>query len=80
MPRFFFPVDYDDIHCDDDRGEVFSTARQAEDHARIIAEELSRNHTKVVKVYVVTEDRSRVGEPAVAGGDMQPEVRTKRAQ
>ena len=57
MPRFFFPVDYDDFHC-----------------------ELSRNHTKVVKVYVVTEDRSRVGEPAVAGGDMQPEVRTKRAQ
>jgi hypothetical protein len=71
MPRFFFPVDYDGFHHDDDRGEVFPTAKQAEDHAKIIAEELSRNHAKVVQVFVVAEDRSRVGKATRAGSETQ---------
>jgi hypothetical protein len=58
MPRFFFPVDYDGLYYDDHRGEDFTTPAEAESHAEIIAQELSRNHSKSVTVYVVNEDRS----------------------
>ena len=68
MPRFFFPVVYDGFHCDDDRGEAFSTAREAGDHARTVAEELSRNNAKAVTVFLVGKDRARVIAFAGAGG------------
>jgi hypothetical protein len=36
-----------------------STAKEAEDYAAIVAEELSRNHAKNVTVFVVSDDRSQ---------------------
>jgi hypothetical protein len=60
MPRFFFPVDYDGFRYEDDRGEVFSAAEEAERYAKRIAAELSRNNSKSVTVFVVAEDRLRV--------------------
>jgi hypothetical protein len=57
MPRFFFPVNYGGLRCEDVTGDVFSSATDAEKHARIIAEELSRNHSKSVTVFVVGEDQ-----------------------
>ncbi|MEN3376017.1 MAG: hypothetical protein V7604_1372 [Hyphomicrobiales bacterium] len=60
MPRFFFPVDYDGFRYEDDGGEVFPNAVEAERHAEIVAGELSRNNTKSVTVFIVAEDRFRV--------------------
>jgi hypothetical protein len=60
MPLFFFPVDYQGSRYDDETGEVLPTAEQAIGHARLIAEELSRNHAKSVTVFVVKDDRASV--------------------
>ena len=60
MPQFFFPVDYDGFRYEDDRGEVFATAEEAEAYATRVAAELSRNSSKFVTVFVVAEDRFRV--------------------
>jgi len=73
---FFFPVDYDGVRCDDERGQDFSTAEAAVDHARLIAEELSRNHSKSVSVFVVGEDGARV--VGSASADAEDEKRVAR--
>ena len=60
MPLFFFPVDYHGSRYEDDSGEVLATAEEAVSHARLIAEELSRNNSKSVTVFVVADDRASV--------------------
>jgi hypothetical protein len=79
MPHFFFPVDYDGFHYGDERGEHFSTAEAAAGHAKLIADELSRNHSKPVTVFVVAEDGSRVDEAAGTDGTQAGERVTRRA-
>ena len=60
MPLFFFPVDYKGSRHEDERGELMATAEEAISHARLIAEELSRNNSKPVTVFVVADDQSSV--------------------
>ena len=60
MPRFFFPVDYKGSRYEDESGEHMATAEEAVGHARLIAEELSRNNPKPVTVFVVADDQSSV--------------------
>jgi hypothetical protein len=60
MPRFYFPVDYDGFRYEDDRGEDFSTAEEAGQHANRVAAELSRNNSKSVTVFVIADDRFAV--------------------
>jgi hypothetical protein len=57
MPRYFFPVEYDGFRYEDDRGEVFSTAEEAEHYAKRVSAELSRNNSKSITVFVIAEDR-----------------------
>ena len=57
MARYFFRADYRGISVDDDLGEEFSTLQDAEAHATIVANELSRNHTQSVIVSVLSENR-----------------------
>jgi hypothetical protein len=61
MPRFFFPVDYDGTTYGDDRGEVFSSSQEAANHAAVVANELGRNNSKGVTVYLVGDDRTLLG-------------------
>jgi hypothetical protein len=79
MPRFFFPVDYDGYRYDDERGEDFSTTEAAMDHAQVVAQELSRNHSKSVTVFVVAGDGARVIASASADDVEVDERRTRRA-
>jgi len=60
MPRFYFPVDYDGFRYEDDRGEYFSTLEEAGQYANSVANELSRNNSKSVTVFVIAEDRFSV--------------------
>lgn len=60
MPRFFFPVDYGDFRCEDDTGEEFPSADEAANYAKIVADELSRNNTKSVTIFVVAADQAAV--------------------
>jgi hypothetical protein len=79
MPRFFFPVDYKGYRHEDERGEDFSTAEVAMDHAKVVAEELSRNHSKSVTVFVVAADGARVIASANANDAEADERLTRRA-
>lgn len=55
MERYFFRADYPGITVNDDVGEEFSTLRDAEDHAGIVANELVRNGSRAVTVSVLSE-------------------------
>jgi hypothetical protein len=77
MPLFFFTVDYDGFRYGDEQGEHFSVAEAAVAHARLIAEELSRNHSKTVTVFVVAEEGARVIASASAD-DAEDEERLRR--
>jgi hypothetical protein len=56
MPRYLFQVDYHGDTVTDDIGEEFSTLQEAEAHAAIVADELSRNTSDAVTVSVLGED------------------------
>jgi hypothetical protein len=56
MARYFFRADYRGISVNDDVGEEFSTLQDAEAHATIVANELSRNHTQSAVVSVFGEN------------------------
>jgi len=55
MARYFFQARYPGMTVVDDIGEEFSTLRQAQAHAAIVAGELSRNGTQQVTVTVLGE-------------------------
>jgi hypothetical protein len=55
MTRYFFRADYRAISVNDDVGEEFSTLRDAEAHAAIVANELVRNSSQAVTVSVLNE-------------------------
>jgi len=78
MPLFFFPVDYGGHRCSDERGEHFPTAAAAAEHARLIARELSRNHSKSVTVFVVAAAAAKLIASARAN-DTEEERVTRRA-
>jgi hypothetical protein len=56
MTRFLFQANYLGLTLTDDIGELFSTLREAEAHAAIVARELSRNSPHRVTVFVLTQD------------------------
>jgi len=56
MTRYFFQADYHGTTVGDDFGEEFSTLKEAEAHAAIVANELGRNDTQAVCVRVLTEN------------------------
>jgi Domain of unknown function (DUF6894) len=56
MARYFFRADYRGITVNDDVGEEFTTLRDAEVHAAIVANELVRNYPQAVTVSVLSED------------------------
>lgn len=56
MARYFFRADYRGISVNDDVGEEFSTLQDAEAHATIVANELSRNRTQSAVVSVLSEN------------------------
>jgi hypothetical protein len=60
MPRYLFQADYRGVTATDDVGEEFSTLQEAEAHAAIVANELSRNNADAVTVSVLNEDGSLV--------------------
>jgi uncharacterized protein DUF6894 len=55
MARYFFQADYHGAMLTDDIGEEFATLQQAEAHARLVANELSRNDAQPVTVFVLSE-------------------------
>jgi hypothetical protein len=60
MPLYYFPVEYHGARYEDERGEVLANSQAAVGHAELIAEELSRNNPKIVKVFVLADDRASV--------------------
>jgi hypothetical protein len=56
MARYFFRADYPGVSVNDDVGEEFLTLQDAEDHAAIVADELTRNRTQSVVVSVLSEN------------------------
>jgi hypothetical protein len=55
MTRYFFQAHYHGATVVDEIGEDFATAQDAEAHAAIVANELSRNDPQPVTVFVLTE-------------------------
>jgi len=53
--RFYFCAEYDGIVRWDEQGQSFPTLQKAEEHAHVVADELSRNTAKRVSVSVVDE-------------------------
>ena len=60
MARYLFQADYRGVTATDDIGEEFSTLQEAEAHAAIVANELSRNTSEAVTVSVLSEDGTLV--------------------
>ena len=56
MKRYFFRANYRGITVNDDIGEEFSMLHDAEVFATVVANELARNQTQVVTVFVLGED------------------------
>ena len=56
MARYFFRADYPSVSVNDNVGEEFLTLQDAEDHAAIVADELTRNRTQSVVVSVLSEN------------------------
>jgi hypothetical protein len=55
MAHYFFQANYRGTMIADDIGEEFSTVQQAEAHAGIVANELSRNGPQPVTVSVLSD-------------------------
>jgi hypothetical protein len=68
MTRYFFRADYRGISVNDDVGEEFSTLRDAEAHATIVANELVRNSAQAVTVSVFSEDGILLAKAAAPSG------------
>jgi hypothetical protein len=64
MARYFFRADYRGITVNDDVGEEFSTLRDAEAHAAIVASELVRNRSQAVTVSVLSQDGTLLAKAA----------------
>jgi hypothetical protein len=60
MPRYFFLAHYHDTMVVDDLGEEFSTLREAQAHAAMVARELSRNDSPEVAVTVLRDDKIHI--------------------
>jgi hypothetical protein len=60
MPLYYFPVEYHGARYEDESGEELANSQAAVSHAKAIAEELSRNNSKAVKVFVLADDRASV--------------------
>jgi hypothetical protein len=60
MARYLFQADYRGVTTTEDVGEEFSTLQEAEAHAAIVANELSRNSSDAVAVSVLREDGTLV--------------------
>ena len=56
MPRYFFRAQYRGAMVTDDVGEEFPTLHEAEAHAAVVANELSRNNSHAVTVFVLGHD------------------------
>jgi len=56
MAQYFFHAQYHGAMITDDIGETFPTVAEAEAHAAVVANELDRNDSQPVTVYVHTED------------------------
>jgi uncharacterized protein DUF6894 len=55
MARYFFQAQYRGVMLTDDIGEEFPTLHEAEAHATVVADELGRNNTQAVMVFVLGE-------------------------
>jgi hypothetical protein len=55
MGHYFFQAEYHGVTAADEIGEEFSTLQEAEAHAAVVANELGRNDTQTVVVYVLDE-------------------------
>jgi len=79
MARYFFRADYRGITVNDDVGEEFSTLRDAEAHAAIVANELARNRSEAVTVSVLSQDGTLLAK-AAASSDRFSSRRVSRVE
>jgi hypothetical protein len=56
MARYFFQANWHGVTVIDDIGEEFPTLQAAEAHAAIVADELGRNSSETVTVFVLGQD------------------------
>jgi hypothetical protein len=61
MKRFYFPIDYDDVSYQDNKGELFLTLEEARAYAETVAMELGRNSHKSVMVFLLGADGRQLG-------------------
>jgi len=60
MLRFFLEADYGGTQCRDDEAVEFASIKQAEAHASLVAEELGRNNSKAVSIFLTDENGERL--------------------
>ena len=56
MLRFFLEADYGGSKCRDDEAVEFASIKQAEAYAVLVAEELGRNNSKAVSIFLTNEN------------------------
>jgi hypothetical protein len=56
MARYLFTVELEGATLRDEEGEIFTCLQEAEVHAAVVADELTRNSTRRVVVHVTNED------------------------
>jgi hypothetical protein len=64
MARYFFNARYHGVMIVDDVGEEFATAKEAETHAAVVAEELGRNDRQSVSVSVHDQEGALISSKA----------------
>ena len=52
MPLYKFRIDCDGVTCQDDVGEVFATLAEAVAHAALVANELSHNNARPIRLFL----------------------------
>jgi hypothetical protein len=80
MARYFFRADYRGITVNDDVGEEFSTLRDAEAHAAIVANELVRNRSQAVTTVSVLSQDGTLLAKAAAPSDRFSSRRVSRVE
>jgi len=80
MPRYFFHLRDDDTEMRDDEGQEFGSLAEAEAHARVVINELTRNtapgqSAKGVLVIVDAQGNEVTEIPLTGGGSSQPKTR-----
>jgi len=68
MALYFFEAKYRGDTVADDTSEEFSTAHEARLHAAVVANELSRNNSRPVSIFVLDENRVLIASVDAANG------------